>query len=70
MVHRWIHFHRNLAVAAIELSVGGCVANGVMVSEIVSNVLHEFLYFPDVLREERLSSCNLGKFYEIFFRLL
>ena len=69
-VFRGIQLHSDFAEAAVELGIRGSVADGVVIPQVVSDVLHEIFDFVEVLGKERLSAGDLREFLEIFLRLL
>src|SRR5437870_5488592 len=65
---RRIHFNRDFSVASIELGIRGCVADRVMVPQIVSDVRHKLLHLVDILRKERLAAGDVREFLEVILR--
>src|SRR5438093_13721019 len=53
---RRVHFNRDFSVASIELGIRGCVADGVMFPQVMSDVRYRLLNLVDILRKERLAA--------------
>src|SRR5216117_1841827 len=60
-----IHFDPDFSVASIELGIRGCVADRVIVPQIVSDVLYKLLHLVEILRKERLAAGDLREFLEV-----
>src|SRR5262249_19194089 len=60
----------DLAPAPIELRVRWGIGDGVVIPDIVGDMLHQFFHFIEILREVRLAAGDFSKLHQIFFSLL
>ena len=65
-----IDLYRDFAPGSIQVLVRGSVRNRVMISEVMSDVLHQFFHFIKSFREERLAACDFGELQQIVLGFL
>jgi len=65
-----IDLYGDVAPGAVKVSIRGRIADRVVISQVVGDVLHEILHFVEALRKVRLAAGDFCELLQIFLCLL